>query len=128
MRTKHSGQYRRQSKYSGDSEKVEYINHPLMMACHAQAMGIKDDDILSAILLHDVVEETDTTSNELPVNEETKEIVELLTFKLLPNMSKEISKNIYYQNIAKNKKAVTVKILDRCNNISKWRMFFQKKR
>ena len=128
MRTKHSGQYRRQSKYSGDSEKVEYINHPLMMACHAQAMRIKDDDILSAILLHDVVEETDTTSNELPVNEETKEIVELLTFKLLPNMSKEISKNIYYQNIAKNKKAVTVKILDRCNNISTMAYVFSKEK
>ena len=128
MRAKHSGQYRRQSKYSGDSEKVEYINHPLMMACHAQAMGIKDDDILSAILLHDVVEETDTTSNELPVNEETKEIVELLTFKLLPNMSKEISKNIYYQNIAKNKKPLRLRFWTDVTIFPQWRMFFQKKR
>ena len=72
MRTKHSGQYRRQSKYSGDSEKVEYINHPLMMACHAQAMGIKDDDILSAILLHDVVEETDTTSTNFLLTKKQK--------------------------------------------------------
>ncbi|MDO4364608.1 MAG: XRE family transcriptional regulator, partial [Clostridia bacterium] len=72
MRTKHNGQYRKQSKYSGDSERIKYINHPLMMACHAHAMGIKDDNILSAILLHDVVEDTDTAINELPVNEETK--------------------------------------------------------
>lgn len=128
MRAKHNGQYRRQSKYSGDNEKVKYINHPLMMACHAHAMGIKDDDILSAILLHDVVEETDTAINELPVNEETKEIVNLLTFKLLPNMSKEESKKIYYQNIAKNKKAVTVKILDRCNNISTMAYVFSKEK
>lgn len=128
MRTKHSGQYRRQSKYSGDSEKVKYINHPLMMACHAHAMGINDDDILSAILLHDVVEDTDTAINELPVNEETKEIVNLLTFKILPNMSKEASKKIYYQNIAKNKKAVTVKILDRCNNISTMAYVFSKEK
>lgn len=128
MRAKHSGQYRKQSKYSGDNEKVKYINHPLMMACHAHAMGIKDDDILSAILLHDVVEETDTAINELPVNEETKEIVNLLTFKVLPNMLKEESKKIYYQNIAKNKKTVTVKILDRCNNISTMAYVFSKEK
>ena len=128
MRTKHNGQYRKQSKYSGDSERIKYINHPLMMACHAHAMGIKDDNILSAILLHDVVEDTDTAINELPVNEETKEIVNLLTFKVLPNMSKEDSKKIYYQNIAKNKKAVTVKILDRCNNISTMAYVFSKEK
>ncbi len=118
MREKHSGQFRKGSKYAGSAEKVKYINHPLMMACHAYALGIYDDDILAAILLHDVVEDTDAALGDLPVSDEVKKIVDLVTFKKLPGLSKEESKKIYYEKIAENKKAATVKIFDRCNNIS----------
>ncbi|NLM85462.1 MAG: hypothetical protein GX171_02075 [Clostridiales bacterium] len=48
---------------------VPYINHPLTMVCHALAMGVKDDDILSAILLHDVVEDCGQKLEDLPCNE-----------------------------------------------------------
>lgn len=116
MREKHKGQFRKSSRYA--TESVEYINHPLMMACHAHAMGIKDDAVLAAILLHDVVEDTETSLNDLPVSDETKEIVNLVTFKTFPNMTKEESKAIYYDKIMQNKKACLVKIIDRCNNVS----------
>ena len=115
----HEGQIRS----SGDP----YISHPIEVAIILVGLGMDSDTIISG-LLHDVVEDTDTAINELPVNEKTKEIVNLLTFKLLPNMSKEESKKIYYQNIAKNKKAVTVKILDRCNNISTMAYVFSKEK
>ena len=116
MRNKHSGQYRKGSRFS--SETVAYINHPLMMACHAHAMGIRDDAILSAILLHDVVEDTDTGLDELPVSDEVKEIVDLVTFRMLPGKTKKESKIPYYERIRQNKKACVVKVIDRCNNVS----------
>ena len=116
MREKHSGQYRKSARYA--TERVEYINHPLMMTCHALAMGIDDDNILAAILLHDVLEDTDTAQEDLPVSDETKEIVQLLTFRTLPGKSWEESKAIYYDAIRQNPKACVIKIIDRCNNVS----------
>ena len=116
MREKHKGQFRMGLCYA--TESVEYINHPLMMACHAHAMGIKDDSILAAILLHDVVEDTGTALEELPVSDETKEIVNLVTFKVFPDVTKEDNKAAYYESIKQNKKACVVKVIDRCNNVS----------
>lgn len=116
MREKHKGQFRKGSRYA--TESVEYINHPLMMACHALAMGLEDDAVLAAILLHDVVEDTEAELNDLPVSDETKQIVGLVTFRIRPNMTKEESKSLYYEDIKRNKKACLVKIIDRCNNVS----------
>ncbi len=116
MREKHAGQYRNGSKFA--TESVEYINHPLMMCCHACAMGIKDDAILSAILLHDVVEDTDALLDDLPVSDEIKEIVDLVTFKRIEGKTYKECKEIYYNKLKDNKKACIVKIIDRCNNVS----------
>ena len=116
MREKHSGQFRKERKFT--AERIAYINHPLMMACHAHAMGIKDDAILSAILLHDVVEDTDVTLDRLPFSDEVKEIVDLVTFKQEEGKTKEECKAAYYEAIMENKKACVVKIIDRCNNVS----------
>lgn len=116
MKNAHSGQYRKPMKYA--TQKVAYINHPLTMACHAYALGICDDEILAAILLHDVVEDTDADYDDLPVNQQVKEIVSLLTFKKLDYKTKAEAKQIYYDHIRKNKKACIIKIIDRCNNVS----------
>ena len=116
MRQKHLGQYRNRGQYS--SVDVQYINHPLMMACHAHAMGIRDDPLLATILLHDVVEDTDTALEDLPFSDEVRRIVELVTFKILPGMDKEQSKAVYYERIRQDKKASVVKVIDRCNNVS----------
>lgn len=126
MRIKHSGQFRKSSRYATDN--VKYINHPLTMACHAHAMGIKDDGIIAAILLHDVVEDTDTSVEDLPVTDEIKEIVSLLTFKIQSGKTKEQSKSSYYKEISANKKACIVKIIDRCNNVSTMAGCFSKEK
>ena len=68
----HYGQTRKNSE-------VPYIYHPLNMACHALAMGIRDDALISAILLHDVIEDCGKEERELPVGDESKEIVRLMT-------------------------------------------------
>lgn len=116
VREKHANQFRKPGKHS--TEQVPYINHPLLMACQAHALGIRDDALLTAILLHDVVEDTDTTLKELPFSDEVKNIVNLVTFSIPSGMTKEEAKAKYYNNISKNGKACVLKIIDRCNNVS----------
>ena len=71
---KHEGQQRKRSS-------IPYIAHPLTLACHALAMGFADDEIVAACLLHDVVEDCGVDPEDMPVSEEVKEIVKLLSHK-----------------------------------------------
>ena len=98
---------------------IPYIYHPLNMACHALSMGIKEDEIIAAIMLHDVVEDIKEVSlDDLPVNEETKQLVDLLTKKKTPGEDKEKMLDKYYSELAKNPKAALIKCIDRCNNMT----------
>lgn len=116
MRKQHVGQFRKQGKYT--TEQVQYFNHPLMMACQAHALGIRDDNLLAAILLHDVVEDTGVDVQDLPFNQEVQELVGLVSFSIPEGMTKEQAKKLYYEKIRGNGKACVVKVIDRCNNVS----------
>ena len=111
---KHEGQLR---KAGQGNERIPYIYHPLLLTCHALALGLEEDELLSACLLHDVCEDCGVDPEELPVNEETKEAVRLLT-KPVDFQKTEKFEREYYDGIAGNRIAVMVKLLDRCNNIS----------
>jgi GTP pyrophosphokinase len=112
VREKHEGQYRK------GEDKVPYINHPLLITCHALSLGMCEDDLLSACLLHDVSEDCGVPIDDLPVNDDTKEAVRLLTkdFEALKKSMDAVDE--YYDAISENKIASIVKLLDRCNNIS----------
>ena len=111
---KHNGQYR---KPGHSDERVPYIYHPLLLTCHALALGLEEDDLLSACLLHDVCEDCGVQLDELPVNDQTREAVRLLTKP--ENFGKtDPEYRTYYEGIAGNRIALIVKLLDRCNNIS----------
>ena len=113
-RKMHDGQFRKPG-HSG--ERVPYIYHPLLLTCHALALGLEEDDLLSACLLHDVCEDCGVDPEELPVNETTREAVRLLTKP--ENFGKtDPEYRTYYEGIAGNRIALMVKILDRCNNVS----------
>lgn len=105
---KHDGQYRHPKVL-----RIPYIMHPVTMAYHALALNIVDDDILSAIFLHDVVEDCGVQIEELPVNENVKEIVKLVT-----KSKTNFSNDEYYKKISENVKACIVKCIDRCHNVS----------
>ena len=107
----HEGQRRKRSD-------TPYIYHPLSMACHALSMGIKEDEIIAAILLHDVIEDCDKTVEELPVSDETKRIVLLLTHDKTNDSDREKIMDCYYKAIVANPKAALVKCIDRCNNLT----------
>lgn len=113
-REKHNGQYR---KPGHSDEKVPYIYHPLLITCHALALGLEEDDLLSACLLHDVCEDCGVRLDELPVNDRTREAVRLLT-KPEAFGKTEQEYLTYYEGISGNRIALIVKLLDRCNNVS----------
>lgn len=116
MRECHMGQFRKQGKFA--LAQIQYINHPLIMACQAHALGVRDDVLLAAILLHDVVEDTGVGVQELPFSHDVREIVSLVSFSVPEEMTKEQAKKMYYERIKGNGKACVVKIIDRCSNIS----------
>jgi GTP pyrophosphokinase len=50
------------------------------MACHALAMGLKNDDIIAACLAHDMVEDSDLKLADLPVSDQVREVVRLVSY------------------------------------------------
>ena len=109
-REKHSGQMRK----SGEP----YIVHPLTMACNAVSLGIRDDTVVAAILLHDVCEDCGVSVAELPVSEQVKHAVDLMTFRVMDGETKEIAKNRYYNMLLQCREAALTKLIDRCHNVS----------
>ena len=112
MKKYHSGACRK------GPEKAAYIVHPLTLAAQAISLGIGDDIVISACLLHDVLEDSDATADDLNVNADIIEAVELVSFDENTASTKEEAKRIYFEKIAENPIASIVKVLDRCNNIS----------
>ena len=108
----HSGQYRK-----GIGE-VPYVVHPMDMVCHAIALGIREDAVLAAALLHDVCEDCGVAPEELPVQETVRNAVKLVTFTQLEGESWEDAKARYYADMRTSREAMLVKLLDRCNNVS----------
>ena len=109
-REKHRNQFRK----SGEP----YIIHPLMMACNAVGMGIKDDVIVATVLLHDVCEDCGVGLAELPVSDEVKHAVDLMTFRVMDGETKDIAKNRYYNMLLQSREAAITKLIDRCHNVS----------
>lgn len=119
-REKHKGQTRK----SGDP----YIIHPLTMACNALSLGIKDDNVIATILLHDVCEDCNTSLDELPVNDKVKRGVELMTFSVMEGETKETAKIRYYNMLPSCKEAAYTKLIDRCHNVSTMAGAFSKEK
>lgn len=107
----HKGQKRKKSE-------VPYIYHPLNLACHALAMNILEDEVIAACLLHDVIEDCGVEVEDLPVNEETCELVVLLTHANTTDEDRDKVMRKYYRAIAANPRAALIKCLDRCNNLT----------
>lgn len=111
----HEGQYRK------GNGKVPYIYHPLVVSCHALALGFHEDELIASCLLHDVCEDCrDEKGNrikpqDLPVNSTVQRTVQLVTKpeKKYPGYEEK-----YYKKISDDRLASIVKVLDRCNNLS----------
>lgn len=113
-RKAHEGQLRKNGE--------PYFVHPLTIASHAVSLGMKDDGIIAACLLHDVVEDCGVKTDQLPVSYETQNSVRLLTH------IKKVPLDVYYQELSDDRVASIVKILDRCHNVSTMAGVFTKEK
>ena len=109
-RKKHEGQKRKNGE--------PYIVHPLTMACNALSLGIKDDDVIATILLHDVCEDCGVNLKELPVSDSVRHAVDLMTFRVMDGETKETAKTRYYNMMLDCRAAALTKLIDRCHNVS----------
>lgn len=108
------GEQKRRSRYGFE---CSYMAHPLTMACHALAMGLRDDDVLAAALAHDMVEDAHMKPKDLPVKDRVRDAVRLVSKNMYdPNEPDWEEK--YFENIRKNPLACMVKCLDRVNNLA----------
>ncbi len=122
MKEYHKGQTRK------GVEHIPYIYHPLLMACHACALGLTEDELIASILLHDVCEDCGVAPTELAVNETVQQTVGLLTYKRLEGETWKTAHDRYYAAIEESRLATIIKIIDRCNNISTMMSSFSKER
>ena len=92
---------------------VEYFDHPIRVCRYLLNHGIRDDVTLAASLLHDVIEDTHITEEELAdiFGAEVARIVSLLSKK------EKISPEIYFSEIATDIRAIIIKAADRACNI-----------
>jgi (p)ppGpp synthase/HD superfamily hydrolase len=103
----HRGQYRRRSS-------LPYITHPIRVMSLLSRWGIDSEVMLTAAILHDIVEDTKGTLEDIE-DKFTKEISELVD--VLTHRDTETSKE-YRQRIrdSKNVAAMVIKIADRISN------------
>lgn len=96
-----------------------YIVHPLAMACYAVALGLKDDNIIATILLHDVPEDCGIPVEFLPVNSTIRDAVKHMTItKFDTDVDKIETKCRYFNELLESREALICKALDRYNNLS----------
>lgn len=98
-----------------------FINHPLRVAYHASLAELGDDAVAAA-LLHDVVEDTAHTWDDLRVagfSERTITLARLLTkwWESGDDEAAEGDKATYYARILEDPDAVALKLLDRTDNL-----------
>lgn len=110
---KHRGQRRK------DAEASPYINHPLALASVLTNEGkISDTNVIAAALLHDTVEDTETTIEELQAafGIEIAEIVaEVTDDKSLPKAERKRLQVV--KSAAKSDGAKLVKLADKICNL-----------
>jgi guanosine-3',5'-bis(diphosphate) 3'-pyrophosphohydrolase len=111
---KHTGHVRK------GSNAEPYINHPVEVANILANVGKVDDvDILVAALLHDTVEDTETTAEEIEKNfgkKVRKYVLEVTDDKSLP---KETRKQLQVDHAAGlSRGAKQIKLADKISNIS----------
>jgi guanosine-3',5'-bis(diphosphate) 3'-pyrophosphohydrolase len=103
-----------------DREASPYINHPLALAfvLTNEVTGITDENVIAAAILHDTIEDTDTTTTEISnlFGEAVLRIVLELTDD--KNLPKETRKQLQIDNASKlSREAKLVKLADKICNV-----------
>ena len=66
LRATHFAAQKHESQRRKNTAATPYINHPIEVAAHLNRVGdVNDEEILIAAVLHDTIEDTDTTEAEI---------------------------------------------------------------
>lgn len=111
--------HRHQSAHRHESDKLDYayITHPARVAANFDRREQPVEH--SAAWLHDVIEDTDISAQDLldaGIWPEVVEIVELLT------RNAEVASEAYYERIRRHPLARAVKLADIADNLEPWRV------
>jgi guanosine-3',5'-bis(diphosphate) 3'-pyrophosphohydrolase len=111
--------YKHRDQRRKDHAASPYINHPISLAyVLAKEAGIEDGVVLAAALLHDTIEDTDTTFAELEAEfgpEIASVVLEVTDDKLLPKLER---KRLQIEHAATiSAKAKLVKLADKISNL-----------
>lgn len=100
-----------------------FVSHPIRIANALVSLGVDDEKILIVAILHDILEDTNVTREELldTFKEDIVDSIELLT------KQEGMTLDCYYENIHLNPTASIVKIADRCHNVSTMYFFNEQK-
>jgi guanosine-3',5'-bis(diphosphate) 3'-pyrophosphohydrolase len=102
-----------------DGEASPYINHPIAVALLlAEVGGVADSEVLAAALLHDTLEDTDTTAEELDINfgERVRKLVQEVTDdKSLPKAERKRLQILHAAHLSEG--AALIKIGDKISNV-----------
>jgi GTP pyrophosphokinase len=89
------------------------------MACYATALGLREDNTIATILLHDVPEDCGIPVDYLPVNSAIKNAVKHMTIQRFKTDTDKIeTKCRYFNELLESREALICKALDRYNNLS----------
>lgn len=110
---------RQQHSLQTRKDGTPYIVHPLSMACYAVALGLKDDNIIATILLHDVPEDCGIRVEHIAVNKTIQAALKHMTItKFDTDVDKIETKCRYFNELLESREALICKALDRYNNLS----------
>ena len=102
-----------------DAKATPYINHPIQLAeALVNEAGVRDPVVLAAAILHDTIEDTETTADELcaEFGDEIASIVEEVTDD--KNLKKEVRKRLQIEHAAAlTPRARLVKLADKTCNL-----------
>ena len=102
-----------------DSEKTPYINHPIQVAYLLSLAGVKDPDVIMAGVLHDTIEDTATSYDELVTvfgKHVADIVIECTDDKSLDKVQRK--KLQIEHSPLKSKEAKLVKLADKYSNLS----------
>lgn len=94
------------------------IIHPLAMACYALGVGVRDDNAICVMLLHDIIEDCNVAIDDLPFNDIIKKGVKYMTIGLFPGEQKLENKRRYFNELLESREATLCKAADRYYNLS----------
>ena len=110
---KHSKQKRK------DIDKSPYINHPISLANILAKRWVIDENVLCAAILHDTIEDTETTADELRKHFGEKITSIVLEVSDDKSLDKKVRKQLQIDHAASlSKEAKLVKLADKIANIT----------